>query len=105
MKIEFDPGWVECHDCKMFITESKDLNYLLDLVNKPCPVCGSHLMTMVRPPKWGKCDGCGRRVELDAFTCPCECGCDYNMDGWLLTDRAQWGEETGETAADILTIP
>lgn len=50
------------------------------------------------------CD-CGREVELDGFTCPCECGRDYNSSGQLLAPRSQWGEETGESLADILRIP
>jgi hypothetical protein len=52
-------------------------------------------------PTLGKCD-CGREVVLEGFTCPCECGRDYNSSGQLLAARSQWGEETGETAADIL---
>lgn len=52
-------------------------------------------------PAVGKCD-CGREVVLDGFTCPCDCGRDYNSSGQLLAPRSQWGEETGETAADIL---
>lgn len=28
------------------------------------------------------------------------CGADYNSSGQRLAPRAQWGEETGETAAD-----
>jgi hypothetical protein len=31
-----------------------------------------------------------------------ECGADYNMSGQMLAPREQWGEETGETVADIL---
>lgn len=43
----------------------------------------------------GRCK-CGRNVFLDAFTCPCDCGRDYNQSGDLLAPRKQWGEETGE---------
>ena len=64
--------------------------------------------TGVRKDEWTytipavlKCD-CGREVSLDGFTCPCDCGRDYNSSGTLLAPRSQWGEETGETAADIL---
>jgi hypothetical protein len=49
----------------------------------------------------GQCD-CGAIVELGRFTCTCRCGRDYNWNGTLLAPREQWGEETGETAADIL---
>ena len=43
----------------------------------------------------GLCE-CGREVELDGFTCSCECGAEYNSSGQLLAPREQWGEETGE---------
>lgn len=48
--------------------------------------------------------GCGEEVELHGFTNTCECGCDYNMSGSLLAPREQWGEETGESLSDILSI-
>lgn len=52
-------------------------------------------------PKIGRCV-CGREISLEGFTNTCDCGRDYNWNGSLLADRSQWGEETGETAADIL---
>ena len=55
-------------------------------------------------PAVGLCDVCGREVYLDGFTCPCECGADYNSAGQRLAPRAQWGEETGESLGDILRI-
>ena len=36
-------------------------------------------------------------------TCP-HCGTDYNSAGQQLAPRDQWGEETGESAEDILRI-
>ncbi len=53
-----------------------------------------------------KCVDCGKIVYIDPrrFTTTCDCGADYNGSGARLTDRAQWGEETGETAADILQV-
>ena len=45
---------------------------------------------------------CGREVQLESFTNTCECGSDYNTSGQQLAPRSQWGEETGETADDIL---
>jgi len=45
--------------------------------------------------------GCGREVECYAFTNTCDCGREYNHAGQRLAPRSQWGEETGETAADI----
>lgn len=48
-----------------------------------------------RQPAIGRCE-CGREVWLDGFTCPCDCGRDYNSAGQLLAPREQWGEETGE---------
>ncbi len=53
-------------------------------------------------PAVGRCH-CGDEVTLYGFTNTCEkCGADYNSSGQLLAPRSQWGEETGETAADIL---
>lgn len=46
-------------------------------------------------PAIGKC-ACGRKVALQGFTCPCDCGREYNGSGQLLAPREQWGEETGE---------
>jgi len=45
---------------------------------------------------------CGRELTCYGFTNTCECGADYNMSGQLLASRSQWGEETGETADDII---
>lgn len=53
-------------------------------------------------PKLIKCGSCGRELECSGFTNTCECGADYNWAGQRLAPRSQWGEETGETAADIL---
>jgi hypothetical protein len=50
----------------------------------------------------GECDVCEKHVELEGFTNTCSCGADYNSFGQRLADRSQWGEETGETADDIL---
>jgi hypothetical protein len=47
---------------------------------------------------------CRREVELSGFTNTCDCGADYNMSGQQLADRSQWGEETGESVADILSV-
>ena len=54
-----------------------------------------------REPAIGRCS-CGADVSLDGFTNTCRCGADYNSAGQHLAPREQWGEETGETAADIL---
>lgn len=45
---------------------------------------------------------CGREVWCDGFTNTCDCGRDYGPGGYELAPRSQWGEETGETANDIL---
>jgi len=55
-------------------------------------------------PAVGACNHCGRHVELDGFTNSCTCGADYNWAGQELAHRSQWGEETGESLADILRI-
>jgi hypothetical protein len=52
-------------------------------------------------PARGRCV-CGAEVALSGFTNACDCGRDYDMGGSLLAPREQWGEETGETAAQIL---
>lgn len=55
-------------------------------------------------PRHGICQ-CGERVALDSFTCTCPgCGRDYNSSGQLLAPRSQWGDDTGESVADILAI-
>lgn len=50
-------------------------------------------------PAVGLCD-CGRNVELDGFTCECDCGAFYNSSGQRLAHPSQWGEETGERLDD-----
>ncbi len=52
-------------------------------------------------PAIGRCN-CGAEVYLDGFTNTCDCGRDYNMSGQELAPREQWGEETGESYADIV---
>ena len=55
-------------------------------------------------PAEGRCH-CGETVVLDGFTNTCACcGADYNYTGQELAPREQWGEETGESLADILSI-
>lgn len=57
-----------------------------------------------KEPRVGLCS-CGCEVELDRFTNTCDgCQADYNSAGQLLAPREQWGEETGESLADILSI-
>lgn len=55
-------------------------------------------------PAEGECNRCKRTVVLHGFTNTCECGVDYNMSGQELAPREQWGEETGESLSDILSI-
>jgi len=58
-----------------------------------------------REPAIGRCN-CGNEVWLAGFTNTCDgCGADYNSAGQRLAPREQWGEETGESPADILRIP
>ncbi len=55
-------------------------------------------------PKIGRCS-CGGEVHLDRFTNTCDsCGKDYNRSGQELAPREQWGEETGESVEDILSV-
>ena len=51
--------------------------------------------------KIGMCP-CGHKVELLEVTNTCVCERDYDSWGELLAPRSQWGEETGESASDIL---
>jgi len=55
-----------------------------------------------REPAIGQCNACRRPVVLEGFTNTCVCSLDYNSAGQQLAPREQWGEETGETASDIL---
>lgn len=49
---------------------------------------------------------CETEFTCDHFTNTCpDCQADYNSAGQRLADRSQWGEETGESLADILRIP
>lgn len=55
-------------------------------------------------PAIGKCS-CGHEVTLSAFTNTCSsCGRDYNAAGQELGPRQFWGEETGESPAEILAL-
>lgn len=48
---------------------------------------------------------CGEWLDCDRFTNTCElCGSDYNGSGQQLAPREQWGEETGETADDLIGL-
>lgn len=58
----------------------------------------------VAEPAVIKCNGCQRHLTLDSlWENECECGCLYNGSGQQLRPREEWGEETGETYADIVT--
>ena len=50
----------------------------------------------------GECECCGAHIVLSSFTNTCECGADYNVRGNRLTNRAVWGEETGEHWSECL---
>lgn len=47
-----------------------------------------------------KCDCDKELVIFSSHDIHCDCGRSYNSAGQLLAPREQWGEETGETAAD-----
>ena len=48
-----------------------------------------------------RCD-CGKTLDIEGCgDVECQkCGAEYNSAGQRLAPREQWGEETGETAAD-----
>ena len=49
------------------------------------------------------CVDCNRPVVLSRDAVSCEqCGRYYNLSGQALSDPSNWGEETGESTADIL---
>lgn len=55
-------------------------------------------------PTIGQCV-CGEEIELSGFTNTCtNCDRDYNSSGQELAPRSQWGEETGESLSDILSV-
>lgn len=75
---------------------------------KPCEWCGDPMVIETREyesytPRTVevRCD-CDRMVICQGFTNPCYCGADYDSNGNRLAPREQWGEETGETYADIV---
>jgi len=48
---------------------------------------------------------CDKKLLCPNFTNTCTtCKSDYNWAGQRLASREQWGEETGESAADIFAI-
>ncbi|HUU60093.1 MAG TPA: hypothetical protein VMZ50_11160 [Phycisphaerae bacterium] len=48
-----------------------------------------------------RCD-CGLKVYCTGNINACKCARDYSLSGQVMAPRSAWGEETGETAADIL---
>lgn len=69
-----------------------------DFTSDGCPNCHEAKVFLVI-----KC-GCGEEVVCDGFTNICSCGADYNWSGQRLASRSQWGEETGESVADIIAV-
>ena len=48
---------------------------------------------------------CGEWLPCSGFTNTCQhCEADYNMGAQRLASRSQWGEETGESVDDILSV-
>ena len=88
-----------------------------DRDNNPIPGTGTVYMAEVfstgvqeYPHAWstpavGECNHCGAEVSLHGFTNECHgCNTDYNMGGQELSDRSEWGSETGEYLSDILSV-
>lgn len=66
-----------------------------------CQKCNGFMKIIAR---FGKCV-CGSKIEFSHFTNTCDnCNRDYNSSGQELAPREQWGEETGESLSDILSI-
>lgn len=71
-------------------------------VKQGLPRTVRHLKWSYVVPAVGRCD-CGELVQLDLAHNECEhCHRWYNSFGQRLVHPSLWGEETGETAADIL---
>jgi hypothetical protein len=81
-----------------------------------CYVCATKGATSAL--RWGRVENetwvpgltevkcCGTWLACDRFTNTCHrCGRDYNWNGQALAPREFWGEETGETAGEILMGP
>jgi hypothetical protein len=86
----------------------RDGNYIAGTATVECATVKA-MGVEARPNRWtdpaiGECNHCGAEVQLSGFTNTCDCGTDYNMSGQELASREQWGEETGETVADILSV-
>lgn len=48
---------------------------------------------------------CGEEIYCGGFTNTCRhCGADFDSNGHQLAPRSQWGEETGESIEDILSV-
>lgn len=98
---EWEEEHVRCNKCGYGNTK--------DLTEKPCPNpnCDGHWEREIVKcssisPSYilVECD-CGEEIVCSGFTNSCICGADYNWAGQRLASRSQWGEETGETLADI----
>lgn len=110
-QIHNDPGWIVCMGCNETHLESTDRYALIEYIANaklksedgfPTCRCGGNLI-MEPPARYVRCE-CGLSVYLHGFTNTCECGRDYNMSGQELAHRSQWGEETGESLSDILSV-
>ena len=92
-----------------------------EVLRRECRTCGKPFKALPEYPWWEptcECGGpekswpryylvircaCKRELELmDGWLNECLCGRDYNGSAQLLAPREQWGEETGETLADIM---
>lgn len=75
-------GEVDGYSVRLGVIRSHEQRYVED-GSRTC-VCGAHVTLH---SAWANaCDWCGR---------------EYNSSGQLLADRAFWGEETGESVADM----
>jgi hypothetical protein len=103
------PGWGVAFDCDehgnvapgyISANPDRERNYQAALTSgvKPYVQRYEH---HYRAPASGVCCGLGLYLDLYTNTCPA-CGTDYDSAGHELAPREQWGEETGESVADIL---
>ena len=82
-----------------------------DAEGDPCTAPGCRGIMIYYPPKTTRrwvprqlivvC--CGEEMDCSGFTNTCPiCHTDYDWHGNALAPRSQWGEETGESIADIM---
>lgn len=88
---------------------------MAEVIRRQCYRCGNCRVWNAESCQWEptcECEtarttlvircSCGCELLLDSgWSNECHCGREYNGGGQLLAPRSQWGEETGESMADM----